>query len=430
MIRLALLGALALSSCATQVRLPQEDADAVTEWTLEADRAGHGGANWHTIAIMQQAMHDAANAAEPHYARWAPAAPGEPPGRGASVPAALASAADAVLLALHPADHDEIDAVYTRALARLPPSPAVDRGVALGKAIGREAVARRAQDGYRSVRAFAGNDGLGRWRPVPPDFTTSNTTDTVPFLFPSRDWPGEQPPPDPSSPAAISGASFTRDIGGETSDKRTPDQTQAARFWAFQSSQRGFIRLAVRLLYSHPRPGGLMEHARFMSQLASAMADSAILTWTEKERYSLWRPITVIHQGAGLPADPAWRPMIDTPPHPEYPSGHATDCFTGAAMLDGVFPPGTVSPVVYVAAEAEEAAAAHPPEMTMGQHVQAGARPSTRRIFGSFDAAAAECADSRIWSGAHFPAARDESRRLADTIVAHARASVPPLSAR
>ena len=81
------LAFLTLSACARTVVLPAEDADAVTEWTLEADRLGHGGANWHTLAIMHRAMHDAANAADPHYARWAAAAADEPQHDAASVPA-------------------------------------------------------------------------------------------------------------------------------------------------------------------------------------------------------------------------------------------------------------------------------------------------------------------------------------------------------
>lgn len=420
------LAFLTLSACARTVVLPQEDADAVTEWTLEADRLGHGGANWHTLAIMHRAMHDAANAADPHYARWAAAAADEPQHDAASVPAAIAGAAEVVLTALHPDGDDEIEAVYARALGRLPAGSPVDRGLVLGRAIGRSTLARRAHDGYSSVRPFIGSEAAGRWRPTPPDFLTSNTTDSLPFLFPAREWPGERPPPVPLSRTAIEDTIFTRDIGGERSAERTPEQTEIARFWAFQSSQRGFVRLAVRLLFTHPRPGGIVEHARIMSQLASAMADSAVLTWAEKERYSSWRPITVIRAGQGVPAVPDWRPMIETPEHPEYPSGHATDCYTGAAVLDGVFGRRTISPVVYTAAEAK--AEADPPEMTMGQHVQAGTRPSNSRIGPSLDAIATECADSRIRSGAHFRAARDESKRLSDAIAARALAAVPPLA--
>ena len=61
---------------------PAAAADALTEWTLLADSYGRGIANWRTLAIMHQAMHDALNAALPTYARWAPPAAGEPPREG------------------------------------------------------------------------------------------------------------------------------------------------------------------------------------------------------------------------------------------------------------------------------------------------------------------------------------------------------------
>jgi hypothetical protein len=59
---------------------PAAAADAVTEWSLLADSIAHGAANWHSLAIMHQAVHDAQNAAEPVYARWFPATADEPAG--------------------------------------------------------------------------------------------------------------------------------------------------------------------------------------------------------------------------------------------------------------------------------------------------------------------------------------------------------------
>jgi len=72
---------------------PAAAADAVTEWSLLADSVAHGSANWHTLAIMHQAMHDARNAAEPVYARWFPLTSDEPADTGADPDAAMAAAA-------------------------------------------------------------------------------------------------------------------------------------------------------------------------------------------------------------------------------------------------------------------------------------------------------------------------------------------------
>lgn len=162
-----------------------------------------------------------------------------------------------------------------------------------------------------------------------------------------------------------------------------------------------------------------------MSQLAAAMADSAIMTWSEKEQFSFWRPITVIQGGiSGLEADPGWQPLIGTPPHPEYPSGHASDCFTGAAVLAAVFGPG-LTQVDYVALsgmpQAETAA------IGMGQHVQVGNLSVVERRFESLSAIAEECSQARIWAGAHFRSSNEESRRLARAIADLALAAVPRL---
>ena len=82
-----------------------------------------------------------------------------------------------------------------------------------------------------------------------------------------------------------------------------------------------------------------------MSQLAAALADSFVLAWNEKPHWAWWRPVTALNLGSqGVPADPAWRPLFGTPPHPDYPSGHATDCATGAQELERVFGPPAARP--------------------------------------------------------------------------------------
>ena len=115
----------------------------VGRWSVAADRLGRGAANWRSMAVMHIAMHDALNAAEPRFARWAPAAPDEPPPDGASPLVAMAAAAYQVLLARHQEDAaEEADPLFRAALAAEPAGPAVDAGIRLGAAIGLAAAAR------------------------------------------------------------------------------------------------------------------------------------------------------------------------------------------------------------------------------------------------------------------------------------------------
>jgi len=337
--------AAALLMCAAR---PAPAADGVTEWSLLADSVANGSANWHTMVIMHQAMHDARNAAQPAYARWFPPAADEPPGAGAAPDAAMAAAARRVLAVEHPASLAAIEQTYQAALARMADGPARQAGAALGDSVGAAALARRRDDGFHSVRPFPTDKAPGRWRPTPPEFLNSNTTDTAPFLFGSDAELDPQPPPATGTPRFQEVVAEVRRIGSLESPARTSPQSEAAVYWAYQSSQRGYIHLAAALLEAHPRPGGTAAHARAMAQLATAMADSAVLIWDVKERFGYWRPVTVIRSGTpGTEQDRDWLPLVETPAHPEYPSGHASDCFTGSDVLRAVFP-DLQGPVTYV----------------------------------------------------------------------------------
>jgi hypothetical protein len=403
--------------------------DAVTRWTAVADRYGNGGANWRTLAIMHMAMHDALNAARPVYERWSAAAPDEPIAQGANPEVAMAAAAREVLVRLHPDRTADTAAEFAKAVAGVPEDAGVRAGIALGSAIGRAAVERRAHDGVERVREFQGGEAPGRWRPTPIAFATSHTNDIRPFLFDDAGAVPTVPPPLLGSPSYQEQLEEVRRVGGLRSAQRTSDQTNDAYFWAYQSSQRGFVDLAVRLVAATPPRGGVGAEARVLAQLTAALADSAILAWNEKEKYSFWRPITAIRaQGV----DGGWSPLVETPPFPEYPSGHACDCFVGAGVLEGAFV-DLAGPIVYVSSAYMNPASGSDPTVaavSMGQHAQWGdtAAPGGReRRFATLEAAASDCSNSRVWAGAHFAAAEIEAKRLASVIVERALAAAPPV---
>jgi hypothetical protein len=403
--------------------------DAVTRWTMLADRYGAGAANWRTLAIMHMAMHDALNAARPAYERWSPGAPDEPTAQGANPEVAMAAAAREVLTRLHPDRAADSAAEFEKVLADVTEDASVRAGVALGSAIGRAAVERRAHDGVEHVREFQGSEAPGRWRPAPTRFATSRTNDIRPFLFDDPRAVPTMPPPLLDSPAYQDELEEVRRVGGLHSAQRTSDQTSDAYFWAYQSSQRGFVDLAVRLFAAQPPRAGVSAEARVLAQLTAALADSAILAWNEKERYSFWRPITAIRV-RGVDRD--WSPLVETPPFPEYPSGHATDCFVGAGVLEDAFR-DLSGPIVYISSAYMEPASGSDPTVaavSMGQHAQWGdaeAPGGRERAFPSLEAAASDCSNSRVWAGAHFAAAEIEAKRLASVIVQRALGAAPPV---
>jgi hypothetical protein len=205
-------------------------------------------------------------------------------------------------------------------------------------------------------------------------------------------------PPDVGSPAYLAAVAEVRSLGRAVSTERTDAQTEAAQFFAGQSSHLNFIDLAIRLLAARPAPQDIWDSARTMTLLSIALSDSFILVSEAKERFHFWRPITAIRQGSpGVTADPDWEPLVQTPQHPEHPSGHATECTAGATVLRLMF--GTdAQPVRYIATDA------------FFQPV---------REYKGLTALAHECAASRIWAGVHFRTASDAGQHLGEAIANH-----------
>jgi hypothetical protein len=380
----------------------------VTAWTMLGDSLARSQANWRTMAILHVAMHDALNAATPRYARFLPAATDEPAVDGADPAVALAAAAFQVLLARHPEEALQAEAIFRAALrAAAAPDAAAEAGIRLGAAIGLGTVARLTLISPMTER-FPTSEVPGRWRPTPPFLQIALVADFRPFLAPTSAALRGPPPPAFGSPGYQVEVEEIRRLGAEHAPARSPAETEAAQFWDRQTSQRGFVQLAIRLLADRPQADAAWGEARLLAQLSLALADSFVIAWDEKRYWSVWRPVMTINLGGGgVEADRRWEPLVPTPPHPDYPSGHATDCAAAAAVLSGAFGPA-LGPITYVAVDA---------------------RPPEARRFPSVLAAAEECAASRLWAGVHFRSAQAEGQRLGRAIAARALAALPPLPA-
>lgn len=388
-------------------RAPLPDTSAgslVTRWMLVTDRLSLGVANPQVMAAVAMAMHDALNAVIPRYRRWQPPAADEPPTAGASAEVALSMAAFRVLASVFPVAQmrAEAEPLLIEVLRAAAPQ-GMQVGEVLGSAIG-AAMAVRLADPPR-IAPFPEGAGPGQWRPTPPFRRNGMIADIPPILFERRDGVRGAGPPALDSPRYLADLGEVRHWGALDSPSRSAAQSEAAEFWAGQSGHRGFLHLALRLLREHAGAEGAWMEARVLSVLTTALADASNLAWEEKRAHAFWRPITAIHVGgAGVPPDTAWQPFIFTPAHPDYPSGHAADCAAGAAVLQALL--GTrVQELVYVAMEPVS-------------------QPSRR--FPSFEAAAGECADSRVWAGAHFRFANEEGQRIGRAVAARALDRVQP----
>jgi hypothetical protein len=67
--------------------------------------------------------------------------------------------------------------------------------------------------------------------------------------------------------------------------------------------------------------------------VATAMFDAIIAVWHYKFKTDLVRPITYIQEFI----DPHWEPILQTPPFPEYTSGHSAISGAAATVLSGLY---------------------------------------------------------------------------------------------
>lgn len=109
--------------------------------------------------------------------------------------------------------------------------------------------------------------------------------------------------------------------------------------------------------------------------LAVSLADAFISCWDEKYRSAVIRPETYIN----IYIDPNWLPVLQTPPFPEYTSGHSVVSSSAAIMLTKLF--------------GDNFAFADSTEEEFGLPT---------RNFTSFKQAAEEAAISRFYGGIHY----------------------------
>jgi hypothetical protein len=196
-------------------------------------------------------------------------------------------------------------------------------------------------------------------------------------------------PPALSSSAYADDLNEVKELGSVSSTVRTPDQTEAAIFW----HDRHLAEWEIKRQVATTQRLNTLEAARMFAMVDVAQVDSGIVCFTEKEKWSFWRPITAIPlaDSDGNPAtagDPAWTSLLITPPFPEYTSGHA--CTTSAAMhtFKFFFERDDIAFSAY------------------------SAESGTTRHFGSFSQALAEVIEARIWGGVHFRSADREGANI------------------
>jgi membrane-associated phospholipid phosphatase len=75
------------------------------------------------------------------------------------------------------------------------------------------------------------------------------------------------------------------------------------------------------------------EAAGVYAALGTALHDAAVACWESKYHYMFARPVQALRERGKT-----FVPLIKTPPHPSYPSGHASFSGAASAVLAAAFP--------------------------------------------------------------------------------------------
>ena len=122
----------------------------------------------------------------------------------------------------------------------------------------------------------------------------------------------------------------------EISQNLSEEEVEKAYFWDDEPVETGtigghFLMLGTRMVAQ--RNLNLAEAAEVYAVLGAALHDAFISAWWSKYETMLVRPETLIREGL----DPDWRPLLQTPNFPEYPSGHAVVGAAAAKVLTHFF---------------------------------------------------------------------------------------------
>ncbi len=176
----------------------------------------------------------------------------------------------------------------------------------------------------------------------------------------------------------------------ETGKNLTEEQRAIASFWdcnPFVMNVKGHVMFATKKI----SPGGhwinitrlactmsnadMAKSAEAYVRVSLSLADGFISCWDEKYRSKLVRPETYINQNI----NEDWVPLLQTPPFPEYTSGHSVISTSAAVALTGLFGPNFA--------------------FTDSTEVEFG---MPARSFKSFMDASLEAAVSRVYGGIHY----------------------------
>lgn len=305
-------------------------------------------------------------------------------------------------------------------------SPTLTRSLDFGEKVALKILERASKDNYKETRGFERygvRQNTGFWQPTTPDYADAIEPHWGKMNPLALDSSAQCKPLPPVAFNADKQSPYWKEVVEvyETGKALTDGQKAIARFWddnALVSHHTGHLTFDTKKM----TPGGHWmaiarqaaqsthadweQSARTYALTAVALYDGFIACWDEKYRSQTARPISVIHELL----DPRWESFLQTPPFPEYPSGHAVISAAAAEVLTKLYGD------TFAFSDKSEL------EYGMGE-----------RRFNSFREAAREACVSRLYGGIHYRSscfqAADQGKQVGMQVLNRVGVEASPVAA-
>lgn len=313
---------------------------------------------------------------------------------------------------------DKMDVFYNKIMQEFKdagvPDEIFERSIGYGQEVAKHILAWSAKDNYKQSRSFPKysiENDPSTWKPTPPAYMDAIEPHWAKIRTFAIDSCGQFKPAGPTPFSSDRNSLFYKEAYEvySTVKNLSEEQREIAAFWdcnPFVMNVKGHVMFATKKI----SPGGhwmnithvackkvnadFLHSAEAYALVSVALMDGFISCWDEKYRSKLIRPETYINEHI----DEDWVPVLQTPPFPEYTSGHSVVSTASAVTLTKLF--------------GDNFSFLDSTEVEFGL----GARS-----FNSFMEAAQEAAISRLYGGIHYRPAIDhgvtEGRDLGNYVI-------------
>ena len=273
------------------------------------------------------------------------------------------------------------------------PIETIDASTRYAQAVSKVILAYAKADKYNRIANYARYTPVeeeGAWYPTPPAYMAAVEPHFMTIRPLTLDTCTQFKPAPPLPFSADKQSAFYKMMLQNYRDTLTDEHKMMAAYWdcnPFAVQDNGHLLVGLKKISPGAhwlsiagaacRKAGksFNESMLILTTVSIGLMDGFICCWDEKYRSNRIRPETAIRKYI----DPEWTPLLQTPPFPEYLSGHSTVSAASATILTHYF------------GEAFS--------FTDSTEIPYGLAP---RRFRSFNQAAEEAAISRYYGGIHF----------------------------